>query len=362
MDQTPTKQDEPTLTVTVFDANAAELNTLKEECKNLTIIGVNDIDGYDAVKERLRMLVNLRNRIDKRRKEFKNKVDEAGQKLLKDLEPIESDLEKKKKVVDDEKSRLKKELDELEAIKLKDRTEKLFAAGFNFNGAFYVMAHLSLNEAGVKALSEADFDKILIQAVDIAEQEKKAAEALLATNNELEKKRKELEDLEKELEAKKAALTAATMTFEQEAAMVRGEVVKSAENTTNIDAFNDNKITVSGNVVGFGGSNQVFGGVIDEQPAVIPASEILAKSKAWTPNVEPDVNPVEKYTQQAGRGVRDVTEVHKIVEALIAEGRTAEDVYMAGFNRFKELALELVNSNRTFTRKILDQEFNIFKP
>ena len=342
------------LTVTVFDANRAELEQFKKDCKNLVIVGINDKDGYEAVKRNLKDLVSFRNRVDKRRKEFKNKVDEVGNAILNEIAPIEADLSSKKKAIDDEVARLKKEADELLAIKFKQRTDKMFAIDFKFNGSVYVLGHLSITEAGIKALNDSDFDNLIAQGTEVNEAAKKIAEALERTNQELEAKRKELAELDAKIAAQKAALNPPTMTFEQEAAMVRGEEIPNS--TINIEesgdpvmveVFQEDKADFFEDVTA----------AIDPSKDATPedvqifksSGEILQHSKKFTPNITASVPS-------------PAVEICKLVDGMVADGKNAVEIYLAGFNKFKSCAVKLVDSDRSITRKILLQEFDLFKP
>ncbi len=222
--------------LSIYNATEAAIEELRENYLNLKVAGIQDKDGYEVAKKGLRILVGLRNKIDKRRLELKRQVDNGAKDLLAKLAPIESNLNIQVGAVDAEIKRLEAEKKEAERIRFVNRTNKLFELGFTFNGVIYTLGHHGLLPSVVNDLPDD------VWATNIAEYEttsKAIAEQKAAAEAEAARLKYENERLRKELEAKQT-VEQNIQSMKQQGAIVDGKV--DSVNVT------DNTITVNTSV------------------------------------------------------------------------------------------------------------------
>jgi len=188
--------------LTIYNATEAALAEIKQKYQGLTITGVDDKDGYKAVSEGLRVVVGLRNKVDKRRQELKRHIDNGSKQILNELAPVETALRLQKDRIDNEVERIKQEKAEAERLKFVARTEKLFSIGFSFNGAIYVLGHHAIGPQEIAGKSDEEWNDLLPLFEQTAEN---IAAQKLFEDNEAARLKEENERLRRELDAKKAA-------------------------------------------------------------------------------------------------------------------------------------------------------------
>lgn len=210
--------------LTVYNATEAALQKIKDDYSNITIAGVNDKDGYKAVSEGLRIVVGLRNKVDKRRQELKRQIDAGSKSILAALEPVEKHLRDEKDKVDNEVARLEQEAKEAELRKFNNRTSGLFALGFAFNGAIYTLGKMGLTADQIRTTSDFEFGKIIEQGTEIAAEIKRAKEAEEARLAEIERR-------ERELAEREAKLAGSTPVVEPPKEAARGVEVREVTGT-----------------------------------------------------------------------------------------------------------------------------------
>lgn len=100
------------LSLESFDPTKAELTTMAEAYSGLYIFGVDDVEGYQKVKEAKKELQSVRVRITKKGKEmrddaikFQRDVIAFEKELISIIEPTERELESRKEAVDLQKER-----------------------------------------------------------------------------------------------------------------------------------------------------------------------------------------------------------------------------------------------------------------
>jgi len=138
-----------------FDPIQAWAAARKEEFMPLTITGINDTTGYDAVHKARIVMKNKRVEVEKMRKDIKryyldkgNEVDAKAREINSLLDPVESYLKEQEDAIDAEKERIKI---------LKDRQESLPARK---EKAALLM--LQITDAGILEMSDIDFEKMLL--------------------------------------------------------------------------------------------------------------------------------------------------------------------------------------------------------
>lgn len=359
--------------LTIFGRTETDLQKFKDECKGLTIAGVNDTDGYNAVSAKIKEAVKWRTSTETKRKFLNKKINEAGTKLLAEVAPIEADLKAKKQVIDDEKEKLQKQADELALIKFNDRTKKLFDTGVTFAGDFYTIGTVSLSSEIVKTMSDADFDLTVARCSEVALKIKQDAEAAAAKEEALTAKEKELAEREAALNERIRKLEIAE--FEKEQQMIKqtestGPIVEAVVNlekhadNMNVGLSNlaNDGVIQSGQVTSIDEKKQTVNVSFTPNPPAenvnISGSTLLDKSKTWTPNVvtpEATTQPINEQTEAAKKVIESSTPEERI-EALIALS------IERGFENCKTQVLAIINSNAPITRKILNESINALNP
>lgn len=161
---------------------------LKEQYGNLTIAGVDDKAGYKAVKSAWSEVRSIRTGLEKRGLAIRNRIAQITKAVSKEedrlidlLTPLEDDLQKKYKAIDDEKIRVEKENQEKEQKRLMDRLEELVGMGMKLVDGFYRIGEtISMDAATLRSLPDDQYDKL--------------KQTVQAKNNELEQQRKDKEE------------------------------------------------------------------------------------------------------------------------------------------------------------------------
>lgn len=206
--------DEKSLELTIqkeikrFNLADAGIAQLKKDYGALVIKDVNDKDGYKAVKDAWNEVRSTRTALSKKGLEIRNgynKITKAVSKeedrLIDLLSPLEEDLQKKWKAIDDEKERVKKEKAEAEEKRLLDRLGSLTAKGMAVVDGYYSIGEtVSVDVATVRTMTDEQFTKLEkavdAKAAEIAQAKKEKEEAD-------EKERKRLKDEQEKLDAQK---------------------------------------------------------------------------------------------------------------------------------------------------------------
>lgn len=180
---------------------------LKEQFGALVINGPDDKIGYKAVKEGWNLVRSKRTGLEKKGKELRGdytvitKAISGEEKRLTELiTPLEDDLYKKWKAVDDEKDRLKKEQEEAEQKQLMARVEEVQTLGMTFTDGFYqIGGTISVDVASLRQFNDEQYGK-LKQAIQNkkAEIDKAAADAEKLRQEQEEQQRQDREKLEQE--------------------------------------------------------------------------------------------------------------------------------------------------------------------
>lgn len=167
-----------------WDSYKVILSQKKEKWESLTIKGIDDREGYDAVHIERMEVREIRIKIQKA---FKTDRDELNifvkanlakeKKILAYLTPFETMLHDKEKVIDDEKKRIKDELIALENARIQKRVDLLATYGF------------VIDFERAKNLTDDEFKNELNHAVQIhtAEQERLRLEQEAANKKEKER-------------------------------------------------------------------------------------------------------------------------------------------------------------------------------
>lgn len=212
-------------------AREEEIAALSKQYLSLTISGLNDRKGFDAVHTARIDVKTRRVAVEKRRKELKadallfgQKLDAAAKHITGLLAPIEEHLDSEEKKVTDELARIKKEAEEREAARIQARVDKLFDLGCRFSGQAYSLTFApdgySVPHALLKECNDEQFEGICQKLQDLIDAEAvKIAAEIAARKAEDERLRK----IAEEQEAERKRLEAIAKEQAEEQARIRAE-------------------------------------------------------------------------------------------------------------------------------------------
>lgn len=228
-----------TSTQITYEQTEDQIAAVVQQYSVLSISGIEDRDGYKAVRDARLDLKRLRTGIENRRKELKSdaleygrKVDAMAKRLTALLEPTERRLESEEKRIDDEKERLRKEAELARQRAIQARVDRVVALGVSFE------------IVKVQALADEEFEAYFAELSDVARQvaERKAEEDR-QRREEQRRLREEREAIERErvrLDAERRRLEAEEQAKEQAARAALREresnIPAPAQETEVIDA------------------------------------------------------------------------------------------------------------------------------
>jgi hypothetical protein len=151
-----------------FNLADAAIAQLKEQYGGLVITGQDDKTGYKSVKEAWNMIRSKRTAIEKKglelRKDYQvitKAISGEEDRLIDLLKPLEDDLHKKWKAIDDEKDRLKREQEEAEQKQLMARVEEIQTLGMTFSNGFYQIGEtISVDVASLRMFNPEQYEKL----------------------------------------------------------------------------------------------------------------------------------------------------------------------------------------------------------
>ena len=143
--------------ITSLKKITGNIDELKKKGESLTISNIDDTEGYKLVDEHRKAVKVIRTSVEKKRKELKEpalkfgkEVDAVAKQLTELLTPIEEAMERKQKVIDDQKEQIKLAL----ARKISDRTNQCYKAGMLFNGTDFRYKDIRLDPSQIGILSD----------------------------------------------------------------------------------------------------------------------------------------------------------------------------------------------------------------
>lgn len=197
-----TVEDQIRLELAKFNLADSKIAEMKQAYGGLVISGPDDKDGYKAVKEAWNDTRSRRTGLEKKGLELRGgygvitkAIKKEEDRLIELLTPLEDELYKKWKAIDDEKERAKKEKEEAEQRELMVRVEEVMNMGMTLKDGMYVIGDtISVDVASLRAMPADQYEKFkaAVQA--------KAAELKKIADDLAEKKRQEEEKLRQEQE------------------------------------------------------------------------------------------------------------------------------------------------------------------
>lgn len=145
----------------VTDKMLAEMKTY---CDSLTIAGINDKAGYDAVQKAITKVVKTRTAVDAKRKELKapfkemgDAIDAEAKRITALIQSVEEPLKQKKKEIDDFAEAERQRLELEKQARYEDRVSLMSQAGVSFNSVFFTAGVLSYSMTQVREWNDEEF-------------------------------------------------------------------------------------------------------------------------------------------------------------------------------------------------------------
>lgn len=202
-----TVEDQIKLELAKFNVADSAIAKMKEEYGALTIADNTDKKGYEAVKKAWNHTRSTRTSLEKKGLELRSAykvittaISGEEDRLVDLITPLEEDLYKKWKAIDDEKERAKKEQEEAEQKQLMARVEEVQSLGMTFKDGFYQIGDtVAVDVASLRMYNEEQYGKLkgAITAKK-AELDKIAADAADKLRQENEQRQKEQADLKRQ--------------------------------------------------------------------------------------------------------------------------------------------------------------------
>jgi hypothetical protein len=154
-----------------FSITDSAISELNEKYMPLIISDLSDSKQLKVISDARKVVKKYRVEVDHKRKEltadalaFQKAINTEAKRITGMLEPIEDHLESQEKRVEDEKQRILKEIQDLEAKIFQQRITGLIDSGFSFNGMCYVNSKNDiLSNDAIKNMSDEEYSKTYLQ-------------------------------------------------------------------------------------------------------------------------------------------------------------------------------------------------------
>lgn len=184
------------------------IQKMNDKYMNLSVNGVTDIQGYNAVREARKIVSKVRIEVERTRKELKDEslqtgrlIDNEAKRITALLSPIESHLQEQENIVAKEQERQAQLLADAKKAKIQARITNLMEAGMNFDPIthFYTLGEEKIHTASVEVMQDEEFDKTIQRVIDTNEKiQLREAEKLRLAQEETDRLNKQCEEQEAE--------------------------------------------------------------------------------------------------------------------------------------------------------------------
>ncbi len=207
-----------------YNITDAAIEKTKAEYMKLKVDDIDDKEGYQLVRTARMNIKAKRIDVEKTRKGLKEEsltfgraVDGEAKRIISLLQPIESYLHEQEKDIDDERLRIKTEVETKDRERIQGRVKRLYDMGMVFNGFGYQYKEMKeISGEQIGDMTNEEYDKLLLDIIAIQREDE-------ATQAEIDKKKKEEEarlakvKAEQEAESKRLVAEKARIQKEQEA-------------------------------------------------------------------------------------------------------------------------------------------------
>jgi len=202
------------LDIIQFSVTDAAIAEMKNSYMGLTVAGLDDKEGFDAVHEGRMVVKNHRVAVIKHAKElntdalaYQRKVNGEKNRIIGLLEPIEAHLQAEEDKVTKEKERIRAEEEAKERERIQGRVDALGKYGCIL--PFFDVAGMSNGQFDSRLIiAKHDYETEQKRLADEEATQKAEDERLKAEKVEQDRKAKELQDLQDELDRRDAAVRA----------------------------------------------------------------------------------------------------------------------------------------------------------
>lgn len=213
-----TVEDQIKLELAKFNVADSAIAKMKQEYGALTITDPADKKGYEAVKKAWNHTRSTRTSLEKKGLELRGAykvittaISGEEDRLVDLITPLEDDLYKKWKAIDDEKERAKKEQEEKEQAQLMARVEEIQTLGMKFVDGFYqIGGTISVDVASLRGFNDAQFEKlkgaITAKKSELDKAEADRLEQVRLDNEQREREAQKLREDQKRLDDERAEL------------------------------------------------------------------------------------------------------------------------------------------------------------
>ena len=177
--------EEITKELTMYNATNAAIADRRERYMALTINGIDDREGFEAVHIARMDIKTIRVNVEKKAKilkedalRFQRDVNGEKTRILDLLAPIEDYLSDEENRITEEKTRIKAEAEAKIAAIIQGRVNRLFAMGCRFDGMNYAYGPVIAAQVFINVCTNEDFELICQKITEVIEGElaAKAAE------------------------------------------------------------------------------------------------------------------------------------------------------------------------------------------
>jgi hypothetical protein len=225
-----------------FEDLKSTISQMASQFGGLTIAGLDDRKGYDAVHEARMKVKSLRVSIEKRRKELKEEslrvgrlIDSTAKELAELIEPVESHLMSQEKAIDDEKERINREeherIERERQAKLQTRIDALDSLQWPFNPLqVQTMTDEQFQEyfENCQQQHAEKVEREKAEAEARAKREAEEAERLRVEAERLAKERQELDRIRAEQEAERQKQLEAQRKIDEERQRIEAAKLEEA--------------------------------------------------------------------------------------------------------------------------------------
>jgi hypothetical protein len=238
--QPTTVNQKISLEIARFDLPAAVIAKMKEDYAGLTIAGVDDKEGYKAVKSAWQQTRNLRLSIENKRVEIKGDyltitraIDAKAKEYTDDITPLETHLKAEltriDTIIEEERTRAEREKE----AQAQARVRELIENGMSFNGSYYVIGDaISMDAVAIKNMPADEYARFLSK---VQGENKKIIEARQAEERrkkeereQMERQQREQEEERKKIEAERKKMEDERLEMKRAITRMRVEVLQNA--------------------------------------------------------------------------------------------------------------------------------------
>jgi len=206
-----TTEEQIKLEVAKFNLADSAIEAMKQNFEGLTIAGAEDKTGYKKVREAWGEVRSTRTKLEKKGLELRNgytvitkAIKKEEDRLIELITPLEEDLYKKWKEIDEAKELEKQRAIEEEQRLTMARVEAVLAAGMEFKDGFYCIGDaISMDVATLRALPDDQFERlktaITAKWEEIQLKKHEAEMASIRAAEEMQRQREELERQQREM-------------------------------------------------------------------------------------------------------------------------------------------------------------------